>query len=125
MATAVYAANARKKLEPNNSGVPSGASTPSSMLAPGMTGAAPSSNLLVPGPVTNTDTRVETIPTPTATPDGTPKDDSKPPFSYAQLIIQAITSAVDKQLTLSGIYAYITKNYPYYRTADKGWQVGS
>ncbi|XP_025083601.1 forkhead box protein K1-like isoform X2 [Pomacea canaliculata] len=54
--------------------------------------------------------------------DSTPKDDSKPPYSYAQLIVQAITSADDKQLTLSGIYAYITKNYPYYRTADKGWQ---
>ncbi|CAC5358634.1 FOXK [Mytilus coruscus] len=53
---------------------------------------------------------------------GSPKDDSKPPYSYAQLIVQAISSAPDKQLTLSGIYAYITKNYPYYRTADKGWQ---
>ncbi|XP_012260358.1 forkhead box protein K1 [Athalia rosae] len=51
-----------------------------------------------------------------------PKDDSKPPYSYAQLIVQAIASASDKQLTLSGIYSYITKNYPYYRTADKGWQ---
>jgi forkhead box protein K len=50
-------------------------------------------------------------------------DESKPPYSYAQLIVQAISSAVDKQLTLSGIYSYITKNYPYYRTADKGWQV--
>lgn len=50
------------------------------------------------------------------------KDDSKPPYSYAQLIVQAIASAQDKQLTLSGIYSYITKNYPYYRTADKGWQ---
>ncbi|KAK1162928.1 forkhead box protein K1-like isoform X1 [Acipenser oxyrinchus oxyrinchus] len=51
-----------------------------------------------------------------------PKDDSKPPYSYAQLIVQAISSAQDRQLTLSGIYAHITKHYPYYRTADKGWQ---
>lgn len=50
-------------------------------------------------------------------------DDVKPPYSYAQLIVQAISSATDKQLTLSGIYAHITRNYPYYRTADKGWQV--
>ena len=52
-----------------------------------------------------------------------PRDETKPPYSYAQLIVQAVTTAPDKQLTLSGIYAYITKNYPYYRTADKGWQV--
>lgn len=52
-------------------------------------------------------------------------EDCKPPYSYAQLIVQAISSAHDKQLTLSGIYSYITKNYPYYRTADKGWQVRS
>lgn len=51
------------------------------------------------------------------------QDDSKPPYSYAQLIVQAITMAADKQLTLNGIYTHITKNYPYYRTADKGWQV--
>ncbi|XP_071965099.1 forkhead box protein K1-like [Antedon mediterranea] len=53
---------------------------------------------------------------------GSPREDTKPPYSYAQLIVQAITSMQDKQLTLSGIYAYITKTYPYYRTADKGWQ---
>lgn len=53
------------------------------------------------------------------------QDESKPPYSYAQLIVQAISSAPDKQLTLSGIYAHITKHYPYYRTADKGWQVGA
>lgn len=52
----------------------------------------------------------------------TNKEDLKPPFSYAQLIVQAIGSAFDRQLTLSGIYSYITKHYPYYRTADKGWQ---
>lgn len=49
-------------------------------------------------------------------------DDGKPPFSYAQLIVQAISAAPDKQLTLNGIYSYITRNYPYYKTADKGWQ---
>lgn len=54
-----------------------------------------------------------------------PQDESKPPYSYAQLIVQAISSALDRQLTLSGIYAHITKHYPYYRTADKGWQVSS
>ncbi|XP_007525122.2 forkhead box protein K1 [Erinaceus europaeus] len=51
-----------------------------------------------------------------------PKDEAKPPYSYAQLIVQAISSAQDRQLTLSGIYAHITRHYPYYRTADKGWQ---
>jgi forkhead box protein K len=60
---------------------------------------------------------------PSATSEVSVRDESKPPYSYAQLIVQAITSAVDRQLTLSGIYAYITKNYPYYRNADKGWQV--
>ncbi|KAL4240131.1 Forkhead box protein K2 [Mactra antiquata] len=59
---------------------------------------------------------------PSATTEISVRDESKPPYSYAQLIVQAITSAVDRQLTLSGIYAYITKNYPYYRNADKGWQ---
>ncbi|TRY87482.1 hypothetical protein DNTS_035307 [Danionella cerebrum] len=58
-----------------------------------------------------------------ATGGDSPKDESKPPYSYAQLIVQAISSAPDRQLTLSGIYAHITKNYPYYRTADKGWQL--
>ncbi|KAJ3614311.1 hypothetical protein NHX12_017885 [Muraenolepis orangiensis] len=51
-----------------------------------------------------------------------PKDESKPPYSYAQMIVQAISSAPDKQLTLSGIYSHINKHYPYYRIGDKGWQ---
>ena len=49
--------------------------------------------------------------------------DEKPPYSYAQLIVQSIGASPDKQLTLSGIYSFISKTYPYYRTgASKGWQ---
>ncbi|VDP14653.1 unnamed protein product [Onchocerca flexuosa] len=46
----------------------------------------------------------------------------KPPYSYAQLIVQAILSSPDHQITLSGIYNYITSHYPWYRSTDKGWQ---
>ncbi|KAF7262558.1 hypothetical protein EG68_00174 [Paragonimus skrjabini miyazakii] len=46
----------------------------------------------------------------------------KPPYSYAQLIAQAIANQPERQLTLSGIYDYISRNYPYYHPQDKGWQ---
>ena len=61
-----------------------------------------------------------------------PEDDSKSPYFYAQLIVQAMTMAPDKQLTLNGIHTHDTKKYSYYglssrdtkypRTADKGWR---
>ncbi|TPP66554.1 Forkhead box protein K2 [Fasciola gigantica] len=46
----------------------------------------------------------------------------KPPYSYAQLIIQAIASAPEQRLTLSDIYAHISSNFPYYKSFEKGWQ---
>jgi pSer/pThr/pTyr-binding forkhead associated (FHA) protein len=52
----------------------------------------------------------------------TSEHSDKPCYSYAQLIIQAIASAVDRKLTLSGIYSFITRNYSYYKYSDKGWQ---
>nr|CAH8868984.1 unnamed protein product [Trichobilharzia regenti] len=47
---------------------------------------------------------------------------TKPPYSYAQLIAQAISSQPDRKLTLSGIYDFISRNYSYYQSTDKGWQ---
>jgi len=51
------------------------------------------------------------------------KNGTKPPFSYAQLIVQAILSSPDKQMTLSQIYNFITAQYPYYESNNRGWQV--
>lgn len=49
--------------------------------------------------------------------------DDKPPYSYATLIAQAITSTDDKRMALHEIYNYITHHYPYYNMAQNGWQV--
>ncbi|KAI1317931.1 Pre-rRNA-processing protein fhl1 [Mortierella claussenii] len=48
--------------------------------------------------------------------------DTKPPFSYASLIAQAINSTPSRKLTLNGIYQHITTHYPYYQLAQNGWQ---
>ncbi|KAI9301930.1 interleukin enhancer-binding factor 1 bound To Dna, partial [Cunninghamella echinulata] len=48
--------------------------------------------------------------------------DVKPPYSYASLIAQAISSCTEKKMTLSGIYAFITTNFPYYQMTQNGWQ---
>ena len=46
----------------------------------------------------------------------------KPPYSYASLIAEAITSIPERKMTLTKIYAYIQANYAFYRHAGGGWQ---
>ena len=49
--------------------------------------------------------------------------ESKPPYSYANLITFAINSSESKKMTLSEIYQWICDNFPYYREAGSGWKV--
>ncbi|CAD5212036.1 unnamed protein product [Bursaphelenchus okinawaensis] len=50
----------------------------------------------------------------------------KPPYSYVALIVMAISSAPNRQMTLSQIYNYIEKRFLFYRHSDskrkRGWQ---
>lgn len=46
----------------------------------------------------------------------------KPPHSYATMITQAVLSSKEGELSLAGIYKYISENYAYYRYTNSGWQ---
>lgn len=49
--------------------------------------------------------------------------ESKPPYSYANLITFAINSSPKKKMTLSEIYQWICDHFPYYKDAGNGWKV--
>ncbi|KAK4701197.1 hypothetical protein P7C70_g5039, partial [Phenoliferia sp. Uapishka_3] len=53
-----------------------------------------------------------------------PADDlySKPPYTYASLIAQAVSSVDSRKLTLNGIYDWITARWPYFSDNQNGWQ---
>ena len=46
----------------------------------------------------------------------------KPPFTYSQLIAQALLTEKDSGLPLRGIYSFINKKYHFYKMKNPGWQ---
>ncbi|CAG8578141.1 6876_t:CDS:2 [Ambispora leptoticha] len=86
-------------------------------------------------PTSNTHATINT-PTPKPTPCTTTitkkrrmeeNDDlpTKPDYSYAAMIAQAILHSPGKKATLNQIYTWISKNYPYYKREEKsgtGWE---
>lgn len=53
---------------------------------------------------------------------GTAQALTKPPYSYVALITMAIQNSQTKRATLSEIYSYITKEFPFFEKNKKGWQ---
>ena len=48
---------------------------------------------------------------------------AKPPYSYVALITMAIKESVGERATLSEIYNFIIRKFPYFEKGNrKGWQ---
>ena len=46
----------------------------------------------------------------------------RPPYSYSALIAMSIQTSPQRRLTLSGIYRYVSENFPFYKRSKTGWQ---
>lgn len=50
------------------------------------------------------------------------RSDIKPRYSYKLMIAMAIRESKEKRLTLSEIYSYIMRRFPYYAKNPKNWR---
>ncbi|CAD6200080.1 unnamed protein product [Caenorhabditis auriculariae] len=50
------------------------------------------------------------------------ESEEKPIYSYNAMIVMALRQSENERLTLSGIYEYIERRFPYYKKAQMNWK---